>query len=521
MTYLIVLGFYLLFIVWSSLKSLKNTESIADFTTGGHRMGLLLGIGTSTATWISVASVLGVPGYLYSSGVGAIIGWVAGWCFGGALIPLVAYKVRRPKTPARTFPEFIHQRYEPFKENSPLRMIVGTLMTVGYFLLVHIQVVGFGIVFASITGIDYKIAIFAFLFFLIFTSIGGFWSVAATDTLNTVLIVVGVLLGSGAVIVATGGFDSMMETLATTTAPTMEGGPPLEKGILLSPLGTFSFGALFSIFLSNSLGSPASPHWVQRMMAPKNVKVAAMQMMGTIIVLIFIMGPLIIIGLGAKALLPSIPAGKTTDYIVPMIIHDYTPSIIGAMTLVALCAAAVSTANSMLLTGATTLYYDVYLRIFPKKVSDKSFNKKLRLIIFAMGLIAVISAIKPPWFLAMGFVYVYGGFGAAFFLAVFLGLYWKRMNAAGAYTGIIIGAIGYVVAKAMGATNPFLVATILSLIGVLLAVYTTKKPPLEAYEAYFHANVNPKTEQAMKQIQYKSDYGIARPVEEESGRRAN
>lgn len=501
MMYLIVLSFYLLFIIWSSIKSLKNTESISDFTTGGHRMGLLIGIGTTTATWVSVASVLGVPGYLYSSGVAAIIGWVAGWCLGGALIPLVAYKIRRPETPVRTFPEYIHLRYEPQKKNSPLRMIVGILMTIGYFLLVHIQVNGFGIVFASITGIDYKIAIFAFLIFLIFTSIGGFWSVAATDTLNTVLIVIGMILGSGAVLMAAGGMDSILDKLATTTAPTYVGGEPLEPGILLSPLGTFSLSALISIFISNSLGSPASPHWVGRMLAPKNTKVAILQVMGTIGVLIFIMGPLIIMGLGAKTLLPSIPEGKTTDYIVPLIIQDYAHPLVGAMTLVALCGAAVSTANSMLLTAGTTLYYDVYLSIFKKtKIDDKTFNKRLRMIILIMGLVAVISAIKPPWFLAMGFVYVYGGFGAAFFLVVFLGLYWKRMNAAGGYAGIIIGSVTYVISKAMGATNPFLIAAVISLAGVLIAVFATKKPPIEAYEPYFNANISESTKKVIHRV---------------------
>ncbi|OLS37285.1 sodium:solute symporter [Bacillus sp. MRMR6] len=505
MMYVIVLIFYLLFIVWSSLKSLKNTESISDFTTGGHRMGLLIGIGTTTATWVSVASVLGVPGYLYSSGVAAIIGWVAGWCLGGALIPLVAYKIRRPETPVRTFPEYIHLRYEPHKKNSPLRMIVGILMTIGYFLLVHIQVNGFGIVFASITGIDYKIAIFAFLVFLIFTSIGGFWSVAATDTLNTVLIVIGMILGSAAVLVATGGMDNILDKLATTTAPTYVGGEPLEPGILLSPLGTFGLSALISIFISNSLGSPASPHWVGRMLAPKNTKVAILQVMSTIGVLIFIMGPLIIMGLGAKALLPSIPEGKTTDYIVPLIIQDYAHPFVGAMTLVALCGAAVSTANSMLLTAGTTLYYDVYLGLAKNtKVDDKTFNKRLRMIILVMGLIAVISAIKPPWFLAMGFVYVYGGFGAAFFLAVFLGLYWKRMNAAGGYAGIIIGSVTYIIAKAMGAANPFLVAGVISLIGVLIAVYTTKKPPIEAYEPYFKENISDSTRKVITAVRERS-----------------
>lgn len=190
-----------------------------------------------------------------------------------------------------------------------------------------------------------------------------------------------------------------------------------------------------------------------------------------------------------------------TDYIVPLIIQDYAPPLVGAMTLVALCGAAVSTANSMLLTAGTTLYYDVYLSIFKKtKVDDKTFNKRLRMIILVMGLIAVISAIMPPWFLAMGFVYVYGGFGAAFFLVVFLGLYWKRMNAAGGYAGIISGLVTYVISDAMGDTNPFLITAVISLAGVLIAVFAAKKPPLEAYEPFFNADISESTKKAINRV---------------------
>src|SRR5699024_5975178 len=189
-SYIIVFALYLLFIIWTSLRGLKQTESLSDFTTGGHRMGLLLGIGTTTATWVSVASVMGVPGYLYSNGVSAIIGWVAGWILATALIPIVAYKIRRPKNPARTFPEFIHLRFEPFKKTSHLRSIVGVVMFIGYFLFVHLQVVGFGIVFTTVTGINYEYAIFAFLFFLIFTSIGVFCSVVTFYILILILIVI-------------------------------------------------------------------------------------------------------------------------------------------------------------------------------------------------------------------------------------------------------------------------------------------------------------------------------------------
>ncbi|SEH43090.1 sodium/pantothenate symporter [Halobacillus karajensis] len=502
--YVAVFIFYIIFLIWANIKSLQTAESIDDYTTGGHRMGLLMGIGTTAATWVSVASVIGVPGYLYSSGVAAVIGWVAGWCFGGALIPIVAYKIRRPEKPARTFPEFIRLRFEPFQKKSTLQAIVGILMFIGYLLLVNIQVTGFGIVFSSITGMDYKLAIFGFLLFILITSVGGFWSVAATDTLNTVLITVGVLLASGVVWSLTGGLGNILDTLATTTAPTNVGGPALDEGVLLSPLGTFGLGTLFSIFISNSLGTPSSPHWVTRMLAPQNVKVAILQVMGTIVVLLFIMGPLIIIGLGAKVLLPSIPEGKTTDYIIPLIIQDYTPPIVGGITLVAICAAAISTANSMLLHCATSLYYDVYLNISSKRISDRKFKNWLRLSIFAIATVAVVLAINPPWFLAMGFVYVYGGFGAAFFLVVFLGLYWKRMNRAGAYAGIIIGSVVYVVAKAMGYDTPFVIAVATSLIGVLLAVYFTKRSPLEAYEPYFEAEVSHSTKQVAETIRNNS-----------------
>ncbi|HLR41936.1 MAG TPA: sodium:solute symporter family protein [Pseudogracilibacillus sp.] len=509
MWYIAIFAFYIIFIVWTSLKSLKEAESSSDFLTGGHRMGLLLGIGTTTATWVSVASVMGVPGYLYSNGVSAIIGWIAGWMFGTALIPLVAYKIRRPEKPVRTFPEYIHQRFEPLKKVSHLRTLVSILMFIGYFLFVHLQVVGFGIVFSTITGIDYKYAIFAFLIFLLFTSIGGFWSVAATDTLNTVLIVIGVILGGAAVWAATGGMQNIMDIVSTTTAPTNVGGDPIPAGSMISPVGTFGAGALFSIFISNSLGAPVSPHWVTRMLAPKNIKVAILQVMGSIFVLTLIFAPLVVMGLGAKALIPSLPADQTTDYIIPVIIQEYAPPIVGALTLVALCAAAVSSANSMLLHCGTTIYYDIYLNIFHKrKVNEKRFNMNLRLTMYVIGFIAVVSAIKPPWFLAMGFTYVYGGFGAVFFLVVFLGLYWKRMNSASAYVSMIIGFVAYIVSQILGVTNPFLVAVSASLLGVLLVVFWTKKAPLEGYEPYFEVEVSDSTKQAIEELQSKTDDAV-------------
>ena len=104
--YLIVFVLYFLVIIATSVMGAKKVESMEDFAVGGNKMGLILGVGTSMATWLSVASVMGVPGNVYSRGICAVTGWFAGWCLSTALHIGISYKVRRPAIPTRTFPEF-------------------------------------------------------------------------------------------------------------------------------------------------------------------------------------------------------------------------------------------------------------------------------------------------------------------------------------------------------------------------------------------------------------------------------
>ncbi len=510
MIYYVVFIIYFGFIIISSIKSSKQVESLSDFTTGGHRMGLKLGVGTTIATWLSVASIMGVPGNLYRTGFAAIYGWIVGWFIATALMPILAYKVRMPALPTRTFPEFMRLRYEPFEKNSKMQLLIAVLMLVGYFVFAHLQVVGFGIVFSTITKLPYEISIFFFLGILIFTSMGGFWSVAATDTLNAILMLVGVVVAAAVVLSNAGGWSNIMSVISTTTAPIYEGGAPLEAGIMISPFGMFGASALMSILLSNALGASVAPHWITRFMAPKNAKAAALQMTISLLLLTAIFVPLVIIGLGSKVLLPSLPVGNTTDYLFPMIITQYAPPIIGALALVGICAAAVSTANSMLLNCGTSIVYDIKRMLVSSdhqtEAEDNSTTKQLRIVIFILGALAVVSAINPPVLLAMGFTYIYGGFGAAFFWPVWFGLYWKRMNRAGAYLAIVVGLIAYIYATMTGSSiPPFLVGAGLSLVACLIGVFATSKPPVEAYEAFFEPEISESTKQVIRNIRKESD----------------
>ena len=504
--YILVFILYFAFIIITSLQSAKKVETMSDFTTGGNKMGLLLGVGTTMATWLSVASVMGVPGNIYSRGISAVFGWVAGWFLATALMPLVAYKIRRPEIPCRTFPEYMHLRYDPHTEKSPIQIFSAVIELIGYFIFSYIQVQGFGIVFSTITGIPYNISVMFFMILLLFTCMGGFESVAATDTLNAALILVGVIAAMVAVLQGCGGIGNIFQNFATTTAPTLEGGQPLAAGILGSSWGTFGASTLISYFLSNCFGSTVAPHWVSRFMAPRNAKTAAEQMFIVLLLLIAVFIPLIIIGMGGKLLMPSLPQGITSDYMFPRLIKDYIHPVLGALALTAICAAAVSTANSMLLHCSTSLIYDIKRVLQGKAASaeeDAKTTKQLRITILSLGVLAVLCAIGQFTLLANGFTYVYGAFGTMFFASVWLGLYVKRMNYSAAFASMIVGMIAYIYCMVAGTPfelPAFIFSCSCSLIAAAIGMIVGKKPPLEAYEAFFSDHVGERTLETARRV---------------------
>lgn len=497
--YLIVFIAYFAIIIISSIVGSKKVESMGDFTSGGGKMGLVLGVGTSVATWLSVASVMGVPGNIYSRGVCAIIGWIAGWFLGTALMPLIAYKVRRPAVPTRTFPEFVRLRFDPHSEVSKIQIASAVVELVGYFVFSFIQVQGFGIVLSTITGLNYNLCCIFFMIILIFTCMGGFQSVARTDTVNAILILIGVIAGAVTVMHLTGGWSNMVENFVTTTAPTVEGGTPLVAGVLGSNWGTFGASALLSTFFANSLGATVAPHWIARFMAPKNAKTASLQMFWVVIFLIPVFLCLTIIGIGGKMIMPSLPAGVTSDYMFPQLIVRYLNPVLGALALTAICAAAVSTANSMLLHCSTSLVYDIKRVIQNRPASeenDTKTTKELRAWVLILGVLAVIGAILQLSLLAAGFTYVYGAFGSIFFAMIWLGIYTKKMNQPAAWVSMAVGFVAYLYCTICGA--PFGIPTFifsggLSMISAIIVMNVTKMPPVEAYEAFFEDEVSEKT----------------------------
>ena len=114
-----------------------------------------------------------------------------------------------------------------------------------------------------------------------------------------------------------------------------------------------------------------------------------------------------------------------------------------SVLLSAILAAIMSTADSQLLVSASSFTNDLYKRA--KK--DATNNELVMVSRIAVAAVAVIAAVmsmdqKSDFFAAvMKMVsFAWGGFGASFGPLILLALFWRRVNLAGAVSGMVVGA---------------------------------------------------------------------------------
>ncbi|MBS1191601.1 MAG: Na+/solute symporter [Rhodocyclaceae bacterium] len=115
------------------------------------------------------------------------------------------------------------------------------------------------------------------------------------------------------------------------------------------------------------------------------------------------------------------------------------PYVISGLVAAGALAAALSTADGLLLTIAGSLSHDVYYRIMQPQASAQ-----LRLVISKSVLLltavlaAMLAAQKPGTILSM-VAWAFSIAASAFFPALVLGIFWKRANRQGAVAGMLVG----------------------------------------------------------------------------------
>lgn len=104
-------------------------------------------------------------------------------------------------------------------------------------------------------------------------------------------------------------------------------------------------------------------------------------------------------------------------------------------------AAALSTAAGLLLVISSAISHDLLKKTLMPEITEKQELLFARIAAAVAIGIAGIFGIYPPGFVAEVVAFAFGLAAASFFPAIFLGIFMKRMNKAGAVTGMLVGLV--------------------------------------------------------------------------------
>jgi SSS family solute:Na+ symporter len=399
--------------VWFAKRRVRTGD---EFMLAGQSLPLWVMIGTLLATWVGSGTVIGGAAFTYEHGPLATIFFYAGVPVGILILYfLLADRVRNLST--YTIPEVLERRYGP-----AARIVAAICILLAYVGITSYQFIGGGYVLHLTTGIsvnDGSALTAVFIIFLAMT--GGLFSVAYTDALSAILIVVALTLGLPFAIEHAGGFHWYRNLPATTRTVT---------GGLTVPQALGYFLPLLMLLLGEQ-------NMYQRFAAARDSATAKRSNLG------FFVGAVVVLALTTILAATAIVAypGITPDTAILQVALRSMPFAVGAPLLVAAVAFIVTTGDSYLLSCSTNVTHDFWVRFIDPEATQTQQLWITRGVVVALGAAAWVLGTFFPSVLAIQ-IYSYTMYGAAITPAVLAAILWTRATPAGGLASIVLGGVG-------------------------------------------------------------------------------
>ena len=371
---------------WLGKKAQKE-KSLADFYLAGRGMGFFVLFLTLYATQYSGNTLVGFAGRAYREGYQALvlITFLSAAVGAFAIYGPRLYRLSK-KHSFITPSDYIEHRFE-YKN---LTYLSATLCVVALanYILTNLKAIGFIVVAVTGGAIPFIYGVIALsLVMVIYETLGGMRSVAWTDALQGIILIVGIITIFISINVEYGGLDFIYDQINRLdqdklTAPTIS-----EK---LSWFSTVCLG-FFGISLY--------PHAIQRIYSANKLSTLkrSLQIMAfmPLITVLF----MIVVGLTALALVPGLDrqASEGATLIVLQDLAGRGAIGTGMMVLFlsATIAAIMSTVDSALLSMSSIITKDFYTRLSPGKTQEE-LTKVGKTISWAIMALAVYLAIVLP-----------------------------------------------------------------------------------------------------------------------------
>ncbi len=479
--------------IYALIGWLSRTTQVDEYYVAGREVPALYNGMATAADWMSGASFVALAGGIYFGGY-PYLGFVVGWTGGYVLVnSLMAPYLR--KFGCYTVPDFIGTRYG----GNLARFCAVVVLVAASFTYVTAQINATGTIAARALGIPFEVGVwFGVAGILVCSMLGGMRGVTWTQVAQYIVLIIAYLLPvfwmsnvQGFGLIPQLGYGDAVQRIAELETMLGVGTPPVEKvagmsaltTLQNSPQGGYNSWRFFTLALCMMAGTASLPHILMRYFTTPSVR-SARRSVGWSLLFIFLLyftAPTLATLTKLQLLDPELATsiiGKSIEEVsnlawiknwaaVDMLkvvdsngdgilqINEFfmrsdivvlatpeiagLPYVISGLVAAGGMAAAMSTADGLLLAIANALSHDLYYKIIDPKADTKKRLMAARILLLFVGVAgALVASLKLTGILgAVAWAFCFACSGL--FFPLVLGVWWKRANRAGAIAGMVFG----------------------------------------------------------------------------------
>lgn len=481
--------------IYAAIGWLSRTMQLDAYYVAGRQVPPVFNGMATAADWMSGASFVAMAGGIYMGGH-AYLAFVVGWTGGYVLVAVLMAPYLR-KFGCYTVPDFIGTRYG----GNTARLLAVLVLVVASFTYVTAQINATGTIASRALHIPFEVGVwFGLLGILLCSMLGGMRAVTWTQVAQYIVLIIAYLVpvfwmsnkqGFGLIpefvygdaVARLGELESLHQVGVLKPADDVSSSFPGLKALTASHAGAGDPWKFVTLTACMMLGTASLPHILMRYFTTKSVRAARSSVAWSLffITLLYFTAPALATFTKLQILDPNLATsiiGKSFESVMSLdwiknwsavgmvalsdangdgilqineffmrgdIVVLATPEIAGlpyvisGLVAAGGMAAAMSTADGLLLAIANALSHDLYYKIIDPKAETRKRLIVARVLLIVIGIAgALVASMKLTGILgavAWAFCFAMSGL----FFPLVLGVWWKRANRAGAIAGMAVG----------------------------------------------------------------------------------
>jgi SSS family solute:Na+ symporter len=423
---------YALVILLISFFAQRRIHNEEDFIVAGRRMSVWMNTGTLLATWFGAGTLLTSTDEIALEGVRIVALEPVG---AGLCLVVTGLFFARPLWEMKicTLADFFKARFGTKAE--VLQVLTSVPTFIGWIAVQLVALSGvFNVLFdwpvtQTIIGLG--------LFAMVYTIVGGMWSVSLTDALQAVVMIAGLALLGWYVLEDLSSAGGLQAMWAQSEAP---------RKIWIPTDRAQEFMEWFGWLTIAMLGNLPSQDLMQRVFAARSAKVAqtACLLAGCLYI---VLGAIpVLAGMAFPALFPD----KDPQAVVIQMAQHYFTDGMMVLFLLAVLSMVLSSMDSGILAPATILGRNVFRKWTPDSISSLTLCR-LSVVLVSVACVAV-ALMGSRAFELLESCYSIGL--AGLLIPLVMGLFWKAGNQTSALLAMIVGITAWIIEWVFGIEWP-------------------------------------------------------------------